>query len=75
MTMGRQRVRPAACGRALATVSAVVLAATGLAGCDPMGGPVGNRAVPQPARPVEFSRYLGLWYELARYDNRFERGC
>lgn len=35
----------------------------------------GNRAVPQPARMVELDRYLGRWFELARYDNRFERGC
>lgn len=37
--------------------------------------PVGNPNVPQPAKPVELERYLGRWYELARYDNRFERGC
>lgn len=47
-------------------------AALALAGC---GGPVGNASVPQPAKPVELQRYLGKWYELARYDNRFERGC
>jgi apolipoprotein D and lipocalin family protein len=35
----------------------------------------GNPAVPQPAKPVELQRYLGRWYELARYENRFERGC
>ena len=38
-------------------------------------GPVGNRAVPQPARSVDLQRYVGLWYELARYENRFERNC
>jgi apolipoprotein D and lipocalin family protein len=38
-------------------------------------GPVGNPAVPQPAKPVDLSRYVGLWYEIARYDNGFERGC
>ena len=38
-------------------------------------GPVGNRAVPEPARSVELNRYLGLWYEIGRYDNGFERGC
>src|SRR6185437_3647321 len=35
----------------------------------------GNPAVPQPARTVELDRYLGRWFELARYDKRFERGC
>jgi len=43
-----------------------------VAGC---GGPVGNPSVPEPAKAVELQRYLGKWYELARYDNRFERGC
>jgi apolipoprotein D and lipocalin family protein len=39
------------------------------------GGPVGNRDVPEPAKAVELSRYLGLWHEFARYENRFEKGC
>ncbi len=38
-------------------------------------GPVGNKEVPQPAKTVELERYLGKWYELARYENRFEKGC
>ena len=37
--------------------------------------PVGNRSVPEPAKPVDLMRYLGRWYEMARYENRFERGC
>lgn len=37
--------------------------------------PCGNPAVPEPAKAVDLERYLGLWYELARYDQRFERGC
>jgi len=36
--------------------------------------PVGNSAVPQPGKPVKLSQYLGLWYEIGRYDNDFERG-
>ncbi len=24
---------------------------------------------------VSLSRYLGTWYEIARYENRFEKGC
>lgn len=35
----------------------------------------GNRAVPEPLKPVDLGRYLGLWYEFGRYENRFERGC
>ncbi len=33
------------------------------------------KPAPQPAKPVELSRYLGRWYEIARYPNRFEKGC
>ncbi|MEM7239924.1 MAG: lipocalin family protein, partial [Pseudomonadota bacterium] len=25
--------------------------------------------------PVDLQRYQGLWYEIARYPNRFEEGC
>jgi apolipoprotein D and lipocalin family protein len=37
--------------------------------------PVGNTNVPQPAKSVELTRYLGRWYEIARYEQSFERGC
>jgi len=37
--------------------------------------PVGNKNVPEPASPVELKRYLGRWYEIGRYEQRFERGC
>jgi apolipoprotein D and lipocalin family protein len=37
--------------------------------------PVGNQHVPEPAKAVEMPRYLGLWYEFARYETWFERGC
>jgi apolipoprotein D and lipocalin family protein len=40
-----------------------------------IGGPVGNPTVPQPAKPVDLGRYAGLWYEIGRYENSFERGC
>lgn len=36
--------------------------------------PVGNRSVPQPCKPVSLSRYLGIWYEIGRYENGFEQG-
>ncbi len=29
---------------------------------------------PPPIKGFDLRRYLGLWYELARYDHRFERG-
>ena len=38
-------------------------------------GPVGNTNVPQPAKPVELSRYLGRWYELGSYPAPFQEGC
>jgi Bacterial lipocalin len=44
-----------------------------LAACG--GGPVGNDDVPEPAKPVELGRYQGLWFEYARYENRFEEDC
>ncbi len=37
-------------------------------------GRVGNQSVPQPAKPVDVARYLGRWYEFARYENQFEYG-
>lgn len=40
-----------------------------------VAGPVGNPKPPQPAKTVELERYLGRWYEVARYDMRFEKGC
>lgn len=40
-----------------------------------IAGPSGNRHVPQPTKPVDLPRYLGLWYEFARYDMAFEKGC
>jgi apolipoprotein D and lipocalin family protein len=51
-----------------------LLAACLLAACSP-AGPVGNASVPQPAKSVDVERYLGRWFELGRYENRFERGC
>ena len=52
------------------------LAALSVGACATLSrGPVGNADVPQPARPVDLTRYAGLWYEIARYDNGFERGC
>jgi apolipoprotein D and lipocalin family protein len=34
-----------------------------------------NSRVPQPARAVDLNSYAGRWYEMARYENRFEKGC
>lgn len=40
-----------------------------------VSGPSGNPNPPQPAKAVELERYMGKWYEVARYDMRFEKGC
>ncbi|HEX7800986.1 MAG TPA: lipocalin family protein [Asticcacaulis sp.] len=58
---------PAALAAVGAVTAAVVSARAAM--------PVGNRAVPGPAKPVDIAAYAGLWYEIGRYDNRFERGC
>jgi apolipoprotein D and lipocalin family protein len=60
------------------TVPVLVLAAAAVAlpACATLQrGPVGNTAVPQPAQAVDLNRYAGLWYEIARYENGFERDC
>lgn len=46
-----------------------------LGGCAGSPGPVGNFAVPEPAKPVELSAYLGTWHEYARYEAPFQKGC
>ncbi len=56
---------------ALLTTSGLALAA-----CNPLDtGPVGNPNVPQPRKSVELGRYGGTWYEQARYDASFQKGC
>jgi apolipoprotein D and lipocalin family protein len=37
--------------------------------------PVGNDHVPQPKKPVDITHYMGDWFEIARYENYFEKGC
>ena len=39
------------------------------------GEPVGNTNVPQPAKELDLAQYIGRWYEIARYENGFEKGC
>jgi apolipoprotein D and lipocalin family protein len=59
-------------------IAVLALATTALlAGCAALGPkhPVGNSAVPEPARPVELAKYLGRWYEVARYEQSFQKGC
>ena len=37
--------------------------------------PVGNVSVPQPRKTVDLKQYLGRWYEIARYEQSFQKGC
>ena len=55
----------------------LLVGAFALSGCAAVFSkhPVGNTAVPQPAKPVELTRYLGRWYELARYEQAFQKDC
>jgi len=46
-----------------------------LSACVGRPGPVGNAAVPQPVKSVEIDRYLGRWYEMARYEASFQKDC
>lgn len=43
-----------------------------LAAC---ASPSGNPNVVSANKPVDLDRYSGVWYEYARYENFFERGC
>jgi apolipoprotein D and lipocalin family protein len=55
------------------------LAAVGIAvaGCTQLLSrhPVGNASVPEPAKRVDLERYLGQWFEIARYEQSFQKGC
>lgn len=66
-------MRMKAIGLAVATGAAML----GLTACAGVlqRHPVGNRAVPEPRRTVEIERYLGRWYEIARYEQGFQRDC
>ena len=60
--------------RSLALAATFALALSGCAALGPKH-PVGNSAVPQPAKSVELQRYLGRWFEVARYEQSFQKGC
>lgn len=37
--------------------------------------PVGNTSVPEPAKSVDPQKYVGRWYEIARYEQGFQKDC
>jgi apolipoprotein D and lipocalin family protein len=40
-----------------------------------MAGDAGTNVALQTVSHVDLSRYIGRWYEIAKYPNRFERKC
>ncbi|RXQ95791.1 lipocalin [Ancylomarina salipaludis] len=48
----------------------VILIGIAFTGCKTQKGMVDNTVV----RELDINRYLGTWYEIARFDHRFERG-
>ncbi len=56
--------------KALLATGALALVALTVASCNKRSIPTGVTAV----KPFDFDRYLGSWYEIARFDFRFERG-
>ena len=59
--------------RTLLLVMSVAILLGGCAVLRP--GPIGNPSPPQPAKPVDLQSYLGLWYEIGRYEAPFQRDC
>jgi apolipoprotein D and lipocalin family protein len=61
--------------RMLLVLGAAVAGTTAMVVASRRSERVGNTRVPEPAKPVDLQRYLGHWYEIARYDAHFERNC
>jgi len=58
-------------------VAILGMAGIGLAACSTLVSrhPVGNPSVPPPLKSVDVQKYLGRWYEVARYEQSFQKGC
>lgn len=52
----------------------VLIVALGLAGFACGGNRTSAKVDTTPVAEFDLNRYLGTWYEIARYDHRFERG-
>ena len=52
-----------------------LIAAFGLSACTSPPDYRDSEAAPQTVPQVDLARYEGLWYEIARYPNRFEKDC
>jgi apolipoprotein D and lipocalin family protein len=60
-----------------ALIAMLTASAFALSGCATVldKHPVGNTAVPEPKKSIDLARYSGRWYELARYEQGFQKGC
>lgn len=56
------------------TIGGFALALSLVAGCASTNG-AGQSASLKPISSLDVSRYLGTWYEIAKYPNRFQRRC
>lgn len=57
----------------LLSLATLLVAGLALAACQPSGR---DSAEPlQTVERVDLDRYLGRWFEIARFENSFERGC
>jgi apolipoprotein D and lipocalin family protein len=76
-TNNRQRLAVVRRTSRLLALGGFGLGAVSLAACSVLVSrhPVGNRAVPQPLKKVDLQKYLGRWYEIARYEQEFQKGC
>ena len=54
-------------------IGIIALALSVMGGCKYMG--TGQSLPPETVSHVDLKRYMGVWYEIARYPNRFQKGC
>ena len=73
--MTASRNRTSILARVVATCLPVLAVAGAAAALISRRHPVGNHRVPEPLRPVSLQDYLGRWYEVARYEQSFEKDC
>jgi len=59
----------------LSMICLAIAATLATSACVGKPGPVGNVAVPQPAKAVAIDKYLGRWYEYGRYEAPFQKDC
>jgi apolipoprotein D and lipocalin family protein len=57
-------------------IAAGIIGLLALLGTGPALAQVRDESAPMSVvQSVDLNRYLGRWYEIARFPNRFERGC